>query len=403
MKENELFKIALGLEYPWEITSVSFNAQERCLDIFLDFAKGGEFTCPICGQKYCKAYDTQDTQWRHLNFFQYTTYLHARRPRINCPNCGIKSVEVPWGRPGSGFTHLFEAFVMILAKEMPVTSIADLLDEHDTRIWRIIRHHVDEARSNIDLYEVDKIGADETAKSRGHDYVTVFVDLDKSSVIYVTEGKDSQTFARCNQYLFDQGGDPDYVKEISCDMSPAFIEGASNYFVNSKVTFDKFHIMKIVNEAVDKVRRQEQKERPELKKSRYIWLRNPENLNTKQKTQYENLSDLNLKTAQAYQMKLNFQEFWKQSAQTAEDFLNRWCSWVMNTKLEPMKDAVSTVKRHWNGILRWFKSGLNNGILEGINSLIQLARARARGFRSTENFITMIFLIAGKLNFKLPT
>lgn len=365
MKENELFKMALGLKSPWEVKDVSFSVEEKRLDIDIDFPRGAEFACPVCGQKNCKAYDSQNSEWRHLNFFQHTTYLHARRPRIDCPNCGIKSVEVPWGRPGSGFTHLFEAFVMILAKEMPVSAIAALLCEHDTRIWRVIRHYVDEARSMVDLYEVDKIGADETARSRGHNYVTVFVDMDESRVIYATEGKNAETFAHCNQYLFDHGGDPDYIKEVSCDMSPAFIEGARDFFVNSKVTFDKFHIMKIINEAVDKVRRFEQRERPELKKSRYIWLRNPENLNVKQKEQYDNLSDLNLMTATAYQMKLNFQEFWKQGSDKAEDFLNHWCSWIMDSKLEPMKEAVLTIKRHWDGILRWFKSGLNNGILEG--------------------------------------
>lgn len=259
-----------------------------------------------------------------------------------------------------------------------------------------------EARSGEDFFGITKIGVDETARARGHDYVSVFVDMDNSKVIYVTEGKDATVLARCNQDLFDHGGDPDYVKEISCDMSPAFIDGASQYFVNANITFDRFHVMKIVNEAVDEVRRKEQAEKPELKKTRYVWLKNPQKLTEKQRERLESLSRLNLKTVRAYHIKLNLQELWKQPGEKAGEFLKEWYFWATHSRLEPIKKAAKTIKRHWDGILRWFISGLNNGILEGINSIIQLARTRARGFRSVDNFITMIYLIAGKLKFRLP-
>ena len=403
MKEKELFAMALGLSAPWKIKEIKFDVNDRRLDIYMDFPRGGLFTCPKCGNERCKAYDTRDAVWRHLNFFQHTTYLHARRPRIDCENCGIITAEMPWARMGSGFTYLFESFVMILARKMPISAVAKVLGEHDTRIWRVVRHYVDEARKTEDYHDVTKIGVDETSRAKGHDYVTLGVDMEKSKVIFATKGKDSTTLARFNQDLFDHGGDAHYVREICCDMSPAFIEGAGDYFVNATITFDKFHVMKIINEAVDQVRRQEQKERPELKKTRYIWLKNPTNLTKKQQDKFEDLSKLNLKTARAYQIKLNFQEFWEQPVDKAENFLKRWYFWATHSRLEPIKKAAKTIKRHWDGILRWFESGLNNGILEGINSLVQLARRRSRGFRSTENFIAMIYLMAGKLNFNLPT
>ena len=337
MNEKELFSLALGLSGPWEIRDIRFSVKENRLDIEIDFRKGSKFTCPSCGKKDCNAYDTEETVWRHLNFFQHKTYLHARRPRIDCEDCGVKTVKVPWGRQGSGFTYLFESFVMILAREMSVSAISRILNEHDTRIWRILRHYVDEARKREDLYGVTKVGVDETARARGHDYVTVFVDMDKSRVIYVTKGKDSTTFACFNQDLYDHGGDSHYVTEISCDMSPAFIDGAYQFFVNANVTFDKFHVMKFINEAVDKVRKQEQKERPELKKTKYIWLKNPVNLTNKQREQFDSLSELNLMTAKAYQIKLNFQEFWNQSVDNAEEFLKNWCLWANDSNLEPIQ------------------------------------------------------------------
>ena len=163
--------------------------------------------------------------------------------------------------------------------------------------------------------------------------------------------------------------------------------------------------MQVINKAVDEVRRQEQKDRPELHRTRYIWLKNQKNLKVSQRELLErlSLSKLNLKTARAYQMRLAFQEFFTQPVETAELFLKKWYFWATHSRLQPMKEAAYTIKRHWSGIMRWFTSRISNGTLEGINSLIQAAKARARGYRTTRNLISMIYLIGGKLNFGLPT
>jgi transposase len=147
------------------------------------------------------------------------------------------------------------------------------------------------------------------------------------------------------------------------------------------------------------------KERPELARSRYIWLKNPENLKQSQANTLEELTvkKLNLKTSRAYHIRLNFQELFSQPPQTAEAFLKKWYFWATHSRLEPMKEAAYTIKRHWDGVLQWCKSNINNGILEGINSLIQAAKAKARGYRTTKNLIAMIYLIGGKLKFGLPT
>jgi len=188
-------------------------------------------------------------------------------------------------------------------------------------------------------------------------------------------------------------------------MSPAFISGVEKHFPEAQLTFDKFHVMKILNEALDEVRRQEQQIRPELKRTRYLWLKNPQNLKSHQVAMLDvlKLKKMNLKTVRAYHIRMNFQELWQQSPHTSEAFLKRWYFWATHSHLEPIKEAAYTVKRHWDGILRWFTSKINNEILEGINSLIQAAKARARGYRTTKNLITMIYIIGGKLQFKLPT
>ena len=405
MRDIDLLQMALCLTSPWQVSTSEFDLKQRRLDIKIDFPRGSTFTCPECGQTGLKAYDTQKKSWRHLNFFQHEVYLTARAPRVKCDKCGIHLVGVPWARSDSGFTLLFEAMIMTIAKSMPVKTIAEFVNEHDTRLWRVLHHYVDDARDKADHSGVHEVGMDETSSKRGHNYVSLFVDLDGPKILFATEGKDASTVKRFKQDLIDHNGDPEAIKEMCSDMSPSFISGVENCFPNAHLTFDKFHIMKVVNHAVDEVRRQEQKDRPELLKTRYIWLKNNEKLKPTQTETLEELTvkKLNLKTSRAYHIKLNFQELFNQPAEGAEDYLKKWYFWATHSRLEPIKQAANTIKRHWNGVLRWFQSGINNGILEGINSLIQAAKARARGYRTTRNLITIIYLLGGKLNFGLPT
>jgi len=405
MKDTDLFQMALGLQAPWQVSKVEFDALKGQLNILIDFPKGSRFSCPACGQSGCTVYDTEQKSWRHLNFFQHETFLTARVPRSDCPQCGPRLVVAPWARPGSGFTLLFEAYVILMAQQMPVYSLGQLVGEHDTRLWRLLHHYVDGAREQEDFSGVTNVGMDETSKSRGHDYVSLFVDLAERKVIFATPGKDAATVERFCQDFVTHQGDPQKVAEVCCDMSPAFINGLKHHLPQAQLTFDKFHVMKIVNDAVDQVRREEQKQRPELKYSRYLWLKNPQNLKASQGELLEKLvvKELNLKTARAYHIRLNFQEFWQQPRAQAHGFLKKWYFWATHSRLEPMIEAARTIRRHWLGVLRWFSSQINNGILEGINSLVQAAKTRARGYRSDRNLITMIYLLAGKLKFDLPT
>lgn len=400
MRDTDLFQMALGLTRPWVVNRCEFDPKKKRLDIHVTFERGGEFPCPECAGSGCKAHDTVDKRWRHLNFFEHVTYLHVRTPRVRCPTCGVRQVPVPWAREGSGFTLLFEAFLLVLAKEMPVNAVARIVGEHDTRIWRILHYYVEQARSSRDDSDVTNVGLDETSTKRGHNYISVFVDMDKSRVLYATPGKDAQTVDAFREDLEAHGGQAEQIRHMCCDMSPAYIRGVEDTFPKAAITFDKFHVMKVINEGVDEVRRMEQKTRPELHKSRYVWLKNPENLKQSQKDTLERLDvkKLNLKTARAYHIKLTFQDLYDQSRRSAEAFLKRWYFWATHSRLQPIIDAARTIKRHWDGILQWFDSQISNGILEGLNSLIQAAKAKARGYRSTRNLVTIIYLIAGKLD-----
>jgi transposase len=399
MDSKDLFALALGLNKPWYVVRNELDTVKRQLDIGIDFERGGTFPCSECGQTGCKAYDTEERSWRHLNFFQFNTILSARVPRTDCSRCGKRLVDVPWARAGSGFTLLFEALLMTMVPHMPVKAAARLMGEHDTRLWRVIHHYVDQAVAMRDDSAVERIGVDETSSRRGHNYISIFVDLDEPRVLFATEGKDASTVARFAEDLKDHGGDPASITEVCMDMSQAFIKGARESLPEASVTFDKFHVTKIIGEAVDKTRREERAGHPELKGQRYALLRNPETMNDEQ---LGFVSDLllrktQLKTARAFHLKLVFQDFYHQPRKHAETYLRKWCNWAARSRVPAMVDAARTIKNHWHGVLRWFTSKITNGLLEGINSLIQAAKAKARGYRTSRNLIAMVYLIAGKL------
>jgi transposase len=402
MRDTTLLQLALGLTPPWTVTRSDFDAAAQRLDIEIDFAPGSRFPCPNCGATDCPAYDTERMTWRHLNFFQHPAYLNARVPRVRCDRCGIRKANVPWARPDSGFTLLFEALLMTMVSAMPVKAVARMVGEHDTRLWRVIHHYVAQARARSSAATVTRVAIDETAARRGHDYITLFVDIDRARVLFATEGRDAETIEAFADDLAAHGGDPEAVSEVCIDMSPAFIKGIAASLPNAAVTFDKFHAVRIVNDAVDQVRRGEQKRESLLRGTRYIWLRNPTSLSERQRAMLDSLPTRHLKTARAYRIRLAFQELYDQPAAAAANYLKQWYFWATHSRLEPMIEAARTVKRHWDGVLRWFDSKIANGLIEGINSLVQAAKAKARGYRSTRNLKAMVYLLAGKLDLRLP-
>jgi transposase len=404
MRDIDLFQLALGLVPPWMVADAKFDAEKKRLDIEIGFKTGGRFACPECGKADCPVHDTVKKTWRHLNFFQHQAFLHARVARIECPDHGVRLVTVPWARPGSGFTLLFEAFVMTLVKAMPVAAAARLVGEHDTRLWRVVQHYVDDAVARMDLADLRRVAIDETASKRGHNYITLFVDIDVRKVVYVAEGKDADTVARFADHVDDHNSDASRIKEVCVDMSQAYIRGVTENLTEAEITFDKFHAVKLVNDAVDQVRRAESKERPELKHSRYLWLKNERRLSVAQLAALAELTRLHLKTARAYRLRLAFQEIYNApSLDWGELIFDRWYGWAIRSRLEPMKKAARTLKQHREGVLRWFDTKIANGLIEGINSLVQAAKAKARGYRSLRNLMAIIYLITGKIDLKLAT
>ena len=412
MNTADIFAAGLGLTDPWYVTNVEFRPSddekgESELHISVDFRRGAKFTfqdsegnilCDADGAPLeLKANDTVERTWRHLNFFQYKTFLHARVPKARY-NGKTPTARVPWARKNTGFTLLFEAMVLEYVKHMTVAVLARLVGENDKRLWTIILHYVSEALKLVDMSKVEMIGMDETSK-KGHNYITVVVDLKTHNVLFVTDGKDSSTIDAFVKDFVAHKGDPDKIKIITCDMSLGFEKGVNAHFSNADTIIDKFHVIKHANEAVDTVRKEEVKTNSLLKKTKYLWLKNECNLTESQLKKKKSLSSKHLKTARAYAQKVELQDIYETCTDraAAESRLKKLCSWLMRSRLEPMKKFCGTLKNHWDEILNYFDNRFTNAVLEGTNSVIQNIKTRARGFRNDEYLKAMIYLILGDL------
>ena len=226
MNIEQLFSEALGVVSPWYIKSVNFNSEQKKLDIEVDFKKGSEFE--DTDTKTYKAYDTIRKTWRHLNFFEHECYLHCRTPRIRTTSGTTRLIMPPWSGVMNGFTLLFEALIMKLAKQMPVNNVADLLKISDDKIWQMLDVYINAAGFNQDFSDIEVIGVDETSVQRGHQYISLFVDLKQKRTIFIAEGKDSGVITDFSIYLKEHNGCAKHITDVSCDMSsPAFIRPLS--------------------------------------------------------------------------------------------------------------------------------------------------------------------------------
>jgi len=402
MDARELFGMALGLGSPWFVRTAELDRDARRLTLTLDFTPGAKFGCPDCGAP-SPVHDTAERRWRHLNFFQYETELAARVPRTKCAHDGVKAVQVPWARPGSGFTLLFEALVVLMGEEGVTTNaMGRIVNEHDTKLWRVLNHYVTEARTRADHSKVTEVAVDETSRAKGQNYVTTFVDPDQKRVLFVTEGRSAETVEEFRKDLEAHGGAVENIKHVSLDMSVAFQKGVTDTFPNAKMTFDKFHVIQLANKAVDEVRRAEAKQTPVLKGTRYAWLKNAEDLDDDECAAIEKARRVATKTASAYRYKTRLQELYKLTKPAAELEIVKWYDAAIRSPSKPIKRLGRTIRKHARGILNHWDSLLTNGIQEGFNSLIQAAKARARGYRSFKNMRTVIYLLLGRLDFRLP-
>jgi transposase len=393
---TELFTTALGLRAPWQVRDIGFEPAQGRIDFHLS-CEVKRLSCPACEAVNQPIHDRLERSWRHLNFFQYHAYLHAPVPRVSCGACG-KTTQVE-ANPQSGFTLLFEAFAISLAAHMPMAQVVALLGVNANPFWERLRRTVQAAHDQEDFADVRAINIDETACKRGQKYITVVADSEARKVIFVTENRDAQTLSDFASSLLEHGGKPSQIDSVSMDFSAAFIKGVEEHLPQAKISFDPFHLVALASKSVDEVRRSEVSSEPSLRKQRYSLLKDASKLTVVQKAFIENFSCSHLKTARAWRMKEALRDLVREhgAAAVTETKLDRLLGWMQRSQLAPMVRLGQTIRKYRAGIVRAISQGRSNGYAESLNSQIQAARARAKGYKTAENFICMIYLMAAKL------
>lgn len=399
---DKLFESALGISAPWSVRSVEFDAAAKRLTVLIDFAPGTRFA--VSGQTGVHpVHDTVAKEYRHLNFFQHECLLRVRTPRVKLPDGSVRLVEPEFAGRLAGFTLLFEALILILAQQMPFAAVARIVNVSPYRVMELCRRYVDLALAQADFSNVKALAIDETSRARGHDYITLAADAVERTVLFVAEGHDAKTIQALAADLQVHGCPPEQIQSVSIDMSAAFIRGVTDQLPNARITFDKFHVIAHANTAVDKTRRIEQRSDPSLKGMRWTLLKDAFSLKPASGAAlYALITAPRLtRTARAWAYKERLREILdRKQINVVRDTLNHWCVCVMRSKVEPMKEVAALVRRHFDGIVAWAQTRQTNGFLEAINGLFQAAKRRARGFTRLSTIRTVLFLIAGRLNFR---
>ena len=398
----KLFEAALGIAEPWLVASVDFDEKAKTLTVLIDFKPGTRFG--ISGHEGAHpVHDTVTKTYRHLNFFQHECHLQVRTPRVKLPNGSVRLVEPDFAGRLNGFTLLFEALILMLARQMPFAAVARIVGESPHRVLAVCQKYVEMACGLADYSDVTALAIDETSRARGHSYVTLAADAQARRVLFVTEGRDAKTIERLAQYLDDHGCPAQSITSASIDMSPAFIAGVTEHLPNARITFDKFHVIGHASLAVDKMRRIEQRTDKSLKGLRWTLLKDRAKLKPAAAADLDALiAKMTVKrTARAWVYKEQLREILdRKQINVVRAMLEHWCTCVLRSKVAPMKEVAKMIRAHLEGIVAWAQTRQTNGFLEAINGLFQAAKRRARGFTRIDTIRTVIFLIAGRLDFQ---
>lgn len=395
MKTEVLIEQAIGEIAPWYVDKVEFEEDE--LHIYLGLERGVSFN----GKK---AHDFQDRNWRHLNFFEYRCYIHARVPRLKMEAGSVKMYTVPWSRRNLGFTLKFEAWIMLfLQGDIPVNGVARIIGENPMKVWDVFNYWVEKSYASADHAEVKSLVIDETSTKKGHNYITVATDTEQRRVVRCEAGKDGEAVKRIEAYLRSKGCKQGQIEQVCMDMSPAYIAGSMETFPTAQITFDRFHVMQIVNKAMDTVRKLERRESDLLKGHKYTVLKNATKLTKKRGEELRGLLRLFPKLGEAYRLKELIRQFWLfEDEGQAKMFLYDWIRECHESGIGPFQKAANSISAHWTGITNFTLSRLTSGVAESINRKIQTIKRLARGFKNPQNFINMIYYKCGKLSFSNP-
>ena len=404
MDDKKLYTKILGIRDPWYISSVEFDEEREQIDVFVTHHSPIVVACPVCGNSYSPYDHSPERIFQHLNTCQFPTYVHVRLPRVKCPTHGVRQILSEFGEEGGDKTYAFESHLIDLAKECSIQAVSRLTGVGWDRLWRIVDHSVDRGFSRKERRIPKHLGVDEKAFAKGHKYETLVYDNDKGTVEYVGDYRSQQSLEEYYRQFTER--EKEAVESITMDMWDPYIAATKAHIpdAENKIVFDRFHIMKILNDAVDKVRRQEHKELLEqkievLKGTRHLWLWSREHVPQWRQPEFRELQQLDLKICRAWAIKENLRRYWEYSSEAwADKFFDKWYKWASRCRLEPVVRAAKTVKRHYGNISTYIRHRVTNALGESINGNIEKVKRLACGFRNRDHYKKAIYFHCGGLD-----
>ena len=404
MQDTELYRYLLGLESPWEVKRVELSVTDQRVDAWAVHPKSVRFACPECDQELPVYDHAEERSWRHLDSCQFLTFLHARIPRVNCTEHGVRNVAVPWAEPHSRFTMLFERLAIDVLKECDVEGACRIMRISWDEGWRLMERAVARGLLRRPVTAPRHVGVDEKAAGRGQDYITVVSDIDTGTVRFIA---DERKQASLDAY-FDTLASEELarIEAVAMDMWEPYANSVRAHLddADNKIVFDRYHIMSHIGKAVDTVRKSENRRlRAEgndaLVGTKYLFLYSAENLPERHAERFAALRNTDLKTSRAWAIKEDLRWLWDYVSRAwAEKHWKRWYYWATHSQLEPIVKVAKMIKRHHDGVMAFFDHRLTSATAEGINSRIQAIRVQARGYRNREHFKTAIYFHLGGLD-----
>lgn len=403
MQDRQLYQQILGITSPWTVERVELKlADEDAVHVYLEHSAKATWHCPECGRT-CPLHDHEPSRtWRHLDTCQYQTLLHAAVPRTNCPEHGVKVARVSWAEPNSRFTMLFEALAIHWMQSCDRSAVANRLSISWAQANLIMQKAVDRGLERRENWDGTKIGVDEKSFQAHHEYVTVVCDLEAGHVLHVGDHRKQATL---DAFYSELGAaQRDNIQAVAMDMWEPYIQSTTQAVPNAAIVFDKFHIAKNFSKVIDDVRRAESKQLRaagdhRLKGTRYWWLRTPTNFTDRAWRDFAELRSSNLRTARAWALKETFAAFWEYTyAANAKKHFERWYSWAIRSRLQPVKRLAKTLKMRLPQLMNYFKHPITNATSESLNSKIQWIKYMSRGFRSRDGFRRAILFHCGGLD-----
>ena len=385
MRDTDFFREVLGLKKPWKVDRVSVSSEQKEVDVWFEHRCRAKFVCPEC-RLPLPIYDhVPARRWRHLDHGGWLTWVHARIPRVFCLEHGVRQATVPWALAGSRFTLAFERHAIDVLLETDVLGGARLLRLSWDEAWHLMERAVERGQKAKQRRVIPYLGVDEKAVARRHQYVTMVCDLNRGTVEYLAENREKTSLDAYYASLSQEqlAG----IQAVAMDMWYPYIASTRAHVPDGerKIVFDRFHIMKHMNEAVDAVRKEENRLLLEddidiLKGTKFFWLFAEENLPEKMVERFAFLRDSNLKTGRAWAIKESLRDLWTYRRRGwAELFWRRWYFWATHCRLQPVSKAARLIRNHLENVLTYFDHRITNAVSEGLNSKIQTVKKTPTG------------------------